>query len=404
MDLIQHPAPSKNGAVLSVRKQVLSVAWRKRRLSRADIARTLKLSRSTVSGQVQDLIDRGLLVEAGRGESRGGRRPIMLDFQYDALNVLGIDIGATHVSVVLTDLRGQPLQWRHEIHPVRTDPEGTRELLQKMCDSCLLSQPQGKDRLVGIGIAVPSPVDPANPEWLPEVVIPDWQGHSELGGLRTRYDAPVFIENDATLGALAEHYWGAGRGVEDFIYVKVGRGVGAGMILGGKLYRGASGIAGELGHLSIDPKGPPCVCGQNGCLVKYIGSAALVARAKKLASQIRDSVLAGTQLSLEEIVNAALQEDSLACMVVQKASNSLASALAGYVHILNPRMVIIAGGITRAGKLFITPIEETIARTSIVPSVSPVKCCVSQLGAKGVAIGAATLGILHAFRIGLISD
>jgi len=402
LGLVEH-TESDGSDQRSVRNQVLHAVWRTERLSRADIARKLVLSRSTVSGAVQELIDLGFLAEVGRGKSRGGRRPIMLDFQYGARCVLGVDVGATQVSVALTDLQGRVLQWREVCHPVRTDPMGTRRLILRLCDDSLCDEPGGHDRLIGIGIAVPSPVDPALPEWLSQVVIPDWQGRSDLGRLHKRYGVPIFIDNDATLGALAEQYWGAGRDVEDFVFVKLGRGIGAGYVLGGEVYRGSRGIAGEIGHLSIDPLGPACVCGQRGCLVKFVGSTALKERIRELWSQYPDSILANQSPTLLSITQAALDQDPLACRVVREASQSLSTALAGYVHLFNPRMIIIGGRLAQAGEILLSPIQKIIARASLLRSVPSVECRTSQLGDRVVAIGAATLGMLRGLMNGYIT-
>jgi len=280
---------------------------------------------------------------------------------------------------------------------------GTRRLILRLCDDSLCDEPGGHDRLIGIGIAVPSPVDPALPEWLSQVVIPDWQGRSDLGRLHKRYGVPIFIDNDATLGALAEQYWGAGRDVEDFVFVKLGRGIGAGYVLGGEVYRGSRGIAGEIGHLSIDPLGPACVCGQRGCLVKFVGSTALKERIRELWSQYPDSILANQSPTLLSITQAALDQDPLACRVVREASQSLSTALAGYVHLFNPRMIIIGGRLAQAGEILLSPIQKIIARASLLRSVPSVECRTSQLGDRVVAIGAATLGMLRGLMNGYIT-
>jgi len=237
----------------SLSDELLRLIWRERCISRAEIARQTGLARSTVSEIVGGLLETGLVAEAGTGKSRGGRRPILLEFQDNACQILGVDIGAAHVAVALTDLRGRVLTWHESQHPVRTDPEGTRELVKKLCTESLAST-DGKKRLIGIGVAMPSPVDPLHSELLSERVLPEWRGTSGLENLKKKFNVNVLIDNDANLGALAERWWGAGRNTDNFIYIKVATGIGAGLILGGEIYRGSTGVAGEIGHIPVDRK------------------------------------------------------------------------------------------------------------------------------------------------------
>ncbi|MBK5098876.1 MAG: ROK family protein, partial [Gemmatimonadetes bacterium] len=278
---------------------LLRMIWKLRRVSRADLSRHADISRSTVSDLVRNLLRTGLVAEVGSGQSRGGRRPIVLEFQDEAFGILGVDIGAAHVAVALTDLRGRVLAWKHARHPVRDDPEGTRQLVSKLSDACLAQWGCGTGRLVGVGIAVPSPVDPARPRILSEVALPAWRGRDWLGDLEVTYGVPVLVDNDANLGALAERWWGAGLEIDEFVFLKVATGVGAGHIVRGEIYRGANGIAGEVGHLVIDPHGPPCPCGLAGCLATLVGSRALVERAAALTREQPDSTLAGTEPTVD---------------------------------------------------------------------------------------------------------
>jgi predicted NBD/HSP70 family sugar kinase len=285
LKLTMSNAPGEKGVLLRERplaNSVLKLIWEKRKTSRAEIARLTGLSRSTVSEIIDCLLKTGLIAEIGAGKSSGGRRPIVLEFQDESRWILGVDLGATHVSVALTDLRGHVLSWQEKKHPVRTDPEGSRKLVTALCDKCLTEWGNGTRRLARIGVAVPSPVDPLNPVMLSEVVIPAWEGKSGLEQLQQKYGVPVHVDNDANLGALAEHYWGAGRGINDFVYIKIAHGIGAGYILNGDIYRGAGGVAGEMGHLPIDSNGSPCVCGLRGCLATFVGKPALVKRTSEL--------------------------------------------------------------------------------------------------------------------------
>jgi hypothetical protein len=214
---------------------VLRLIWHERRISRAEIARRAQLSRSTVSEIVGEILPRGLVAEVGEGPSAGGRRPILLAFRDDACVILGVEMSATHVVVVLTDLRGHVLSSESRPHPVRTDPPGTRRLIAQLCGTCL-DVPAGRARpLVGIGVAVASPVDPADPDRLSTLVLPAWRGHLGLAELAEQHGVPLMVDNDANLGALAEQWWGVGRNVDDLAYIKVATGIGSGHVIGGEI-------------------------------------------------------------------------------------------------------------------------------------------------------------------------
>jgi predicted NBD/HSP70 family sugar kinase len=372
--------------------RLLHLIWQESRISRAEIARRADLARSTVSEIVGVLVPTGLVAEVGPGPSNGGRRPIVLEFQDEARSILGVEIGATHVAVALTDLRGRVLAWEHRSHPVRDDPEGTRTLVVELCEGCLAAgRRRGSRRLIGIGVAVPSPVDPRHPERLSELVLPRWEGQSHLEGIQARFRVPLFVDNDANLGALAEHSWGAGRGIDDFAYVKLGTGVGSGHIIGGEIYRGATGVTGEIGHLAIDPHGAPCICGLRGCLATLVGSLALEARARALLPEYPQSMLAGTSPSISSIENAAVAGDPMALRLVTEAAGYLGIALAGLLNLMNPALVILGGGLARLGELLLQPLRETVQRRTLVSSVAASEIRTSELGPRSVAIGAATL-------------
>lgn len=370
---------------------VLRLIWQQRQISRADIARLAGLSRSTVSEIVSEILPLGVVVEVGEGPSQGGRRPIVLEFRDDACVVLGVEMGATHVVVVMTDLRGRVLAWESRDHPVRVDPHGTRRLVEEICRRCLASPEAQGHPLVGMGVAVPSPLHPSQPDRLSEIVLPAWQGRLGFGELSERLGAPLMVDNDANLGALAEQWWGAGRGVDDLAYIKVATGIGSGHVIGGEIYRGATGTAGEIGHISIDPQGRRCICGLQGCLVTLVGAQALVERARELGSEFPSSPLAGRENTMRDLEDAALAGDLLALRVAKEAAEHLGRAVAGLMNLMNPRLVIVGGDLGRLGDILIEPLRETVRNRTLVSSLAAAQIQASELGPLAVAIGAATL-------------
>ena len=387
------PEPAKFAGGIhkpSLSDLVLQLIWQRKEISRADIARAMELSRSTVSRIVADLLLTRLIADVGVGPSRGGRRPVLVAFQDNARVILGVDVGASHVSAALTDLRGRVLAWRERGHPVRSDPAGTASLMAELCDSCLAARERPASDLVGIGVAVPSPVDPRDPGRMFEPIFPAWRGHSVVEPLRKRYRTPVFVDNDANLGAVAEHRWGWGVGVNDLTYLKVSTGIGAGHVIDGKLYRGASGMAGEIGHVATASDGPPCVCGNRGCLATFAGTHAVLNRVEALLPDYPRSVLVGQRLGIPVVEEAALAGDPLALHVVGEAARHLGTAIAGVLNLMNPATVILGGSLARLGDLLLEPLRQTVSRRTFAGSIAAATIRTSALGPQSIALGAAT--------------
>jgi predicted NBD/HSP70 family sugar kinase len=371
-------------------RAVLNVVWKRRAISRAEIARNSGRSRSTISDVVGRLLSTELVAEVGSGESRGGRRPILVGFQDQAGVILGVDVGATHISVILTDLRGRTLAWQERAHPVHGDPKGAEAIIATLGEACLAEWNGERSRLMGIGVAVPSPVDPGSPDRVIERVLPAWRGHGLLDRLDAVFGVPVFVDNDANLGAVAERWWGEAVGIDDFVYLKVATGVGAGLMIGGEIYRGATGVAGEIGHMAIDPDGPECVCGNSGCLATLVGTRQLVDRARALREHFPDSALAKGDLDIRAIEDAALRDDRLALQIVNEAAVRLGIVVAGVLNLLNPGAVIIGGSLARAGRRLVEPLREAVATRTLVDSAAASDIRTSELGERAVALGAAT--------------
>ncbi len=369
---------------------ILQLIWRERGISRTELSRRTALARSTVSQTVQALQQSGLVGEEGVGPSRGGRRPTLLRFEDDAFGLVGVDLGHAHVAVALTNLRGRMLAWEDRRHPVRIDPAGTRALVCELVDACLDRWHQPRERLVGVGVAFPSPVENGSPRPLSRVALPAWDGTPGLEVLSQRYGVPVLIDNDANLGALAEHWWGAGRQVKDLTYVLISEGVGAGHLVDGKVYRGGTGVAGELGHLPIDPAGPACACGLRGCLTTLADVPAMLARTAVLLAERPSSALAARPLSVASIDEAARAGDPVAAQAVEETARWLALGVTGLQNVLNPSLVILGGGMARLGETLLGPLRRFVHERAYVSSAADARIVMSPLAETAIALGAAT--------------
>jgi len=377
---------------------LLNLLFKQQGLSRADLARMTGLSRSTVSAIIDDLISQRLVREVGigAGDARGGRRPTLLEFNDDANALIGIELGATHLTVVVTNLRARVVATRVRNHPVIDEPASTMALLGELIDAAV-AEARVEGRVLGIGVAVPCPLELRHPDQLDLQLMPAWRGVPISRILGERYHGPVSLDNDANLGALAERWWGAGTGGEDLTYIKVATGVGAGHIIAGDVYRGSNGTAGEIGHISIDLHGPPCRCGLRGCLAALVGAHALRDRVERELSGGRTTAIAADR-SPTAIAAAARAGDPLAVEVVRDAGAQLGVAIASLLNLLNPAIVVLGGPLTGAAELFLDPIRETVRHRSLFRSVAEARIVTSELGDDAIAIGAATIVLQAALR------
>ncbi|MGB5809984.1 MAG: ROK family transcriptional regulator [Polyangiales bacterium] len=367
---------------------ILNMLWKEREISRAELARRTSLSRSTVSAIVSDLLDTGLVEETRVGVSNGGRRPIMLEFKDQACFILGIELSASHMSGVLTDLRCDAKASWSEPAPVRDEPAITLAQMKSGIRSVLSENSIQPSQVVAIGVAVPSPVDRARPGELLSLVMPKWEGYNIATHLENSFHRPVVVDNDANLGALAELWWGAKSSRRDLAFIKVATDVGAGLIINGRIFHGSGGIAGEIGHTSIDPNGPRCSCGLRGCLTTFVGTPALLERTHELLrSRGSDRSPPG---SIDELVGAALRGDSVLADVVRDAGDRLGVGIANMLNLLNPTAVIVGGQIARAGDLLLDGVRKTIRELSLPRSIRETEITTTGLGEWGIALGAAT--------------
>ena len=356
--------------------------------ARVDLARESGLSRATVSGITGDLLESGLVVEGRQRASRGGRPARILRFLDDWRCIVGVELGASHISGVRTDLRGQVQASQRLEHDVQNDPQGTRVLLRGILTELMAD---AQSPLLGVGIAVPSPILPNRQGLLSPDLFPAWEGIDLAADVHAQLGCPTLVDNDANLGALAEHWWGAGRGLSHFAYVKVATGVGSGVIINGDIYRGAGGIAGEIGHTAIDPHGPRCRCGLNGCLEALVGTRYLLERARRVGGAGKTQPHWAADPTLPALIQAARDGDRVAHELISTTGHWLGIALANLLNLINPGRVILGGRLTRAGDLLLAPIREAMAGRALWSSVADSQVVISSLPIEPIALGAATL-------------
>jgi predicted NBD/HSP70 family sugar kinase len=370
---------------------LLRMIWHERQATRVELARKSGLSHSTVSAIVLELERAGLVRTLGATASRGGRPASLIGFCDDSFAIVGVEIGARHVAVALTDLRGRVRHFEERRLAVRKQPRAALEEIRGLIDRSMRAERVPRRRIVGIGVAAPSPVDPAAPGHLAELIFPAWRDVDIREHLREAYDLPVFIDNDANLGALAERWWGAGVEGGDLAYIKVGAGVGSGHIIRGELYRGATGTAGEIGHVPVDPNGPMCVCGNRGCLTTFVGSDELAERARELFELAERPTLA-------EIVRRARAGDAAALRLVDEVGDRLGIVIGTLLNLLNMDVVVIGGEISTVGDMLLDAVRRTVKGRALPSAMAHTRIVTSNLGPRAIALGAATLILESALK------
>jgi glucokinase-like ROK family protein len=369
--------------------------------SRLELARLADLSPSSITAIVQRLIKKGLVVESEPATSQLGRRPVPLQVRRDAAYLLGVDLGSFFLRVVITDVNGEII-YRSQ---ARTDMKVGRE---RVLEKTFLSIHQAiresgipQKLIKGIGIAHSGVIDSEAGVVLSYPrpgQMAEWKNVPLRERFEKEFDLPCLLEDSVRTATIAEKRFGAGRELGDFLYVDVGMGIGAGIFLDGKLYRGAGGRAGEFGHITVNENGPLCSCGNTGCLETVASCAAIIqnvrtAIEKGIDSKIREATGGDLeQVSVEQIARASAEDDSLAYRVLQRAASYIGIGLANLVNLLNPRVVIFGGALFReAPQLIADPLRRIIKQMSLEKSAQEVQLLVSTLGGEASARGAARL-------------
>jgi glucokinase-like ROK family protein len=370
-------------------------------VSRAEIAEMLNVSRATVSGIVESLIADQLVLELGAGISRGGRRPIVLQVNPDAGRVVGIDIGATHVLAVLANLRGGVLAEIESSLDIAHGPHVCLPIVCEAVDALLQRGQTPKDSVLAFGIGVPGPVIAAHGIVSSPPIMPGWDGFPIRKNLETQWKIPTFVDNDADLGALGEATFGAGRGEPNLAYIKIGTGIGCGLLLEGKIYRGVVGTAGEIGHVTVSQDGPPCKCGNYGCLEVMAGGRAIAERAQMAVKAGQRTSLAALnhshELTARDVAAAAKAGDEVSQQLLNDAGRHIGSALASLINLLNPGLIILGGRVTEAGAVILDPITDVVQKRSLRASYQASRIALSELGQHTTAMGAVALALDQAY-------
>ena len=368
------------------RLRVMQALLRNPGSSRNDVARLTGLSRPTVSTLVDELESAGIVHQrAERDDERPrptGRPPMYVSLAPDAAFAVGLDFGHTHIRAGVCDLSGAPLADAFSPAEVDHAPGASLDLARELVQDALREAKVERDHVIGVGMGLAAPIDSSTRTVYAEGILPSWGGISPADEMESRLGLPVQIENDANVGALGEHMFGAGRGVDDMVYVRLSSGIGLGLILGGHPYRGKSGVAGELGHIASVEEGRICRCGNRGCL-ETVASPVAVAGLLEYSR--------GEPVSVARLLELVHAGDRGACRAVADAGAAVGNAVAAVVNVLNPELVVIGGELASAGDVLLDPLRVAIQRRAIAPAVAAVRVTEGALGERAEVLGAAAL-------------
>lgn len=353
--------------------------------SRSEIAADTGLSAPTVSGITADLIERNLLYEHSTGQSAGGRRPVMLALNASAGYVIGVKVTETEVIAVLTDLAATVLHRRHR--KLRgTSLEQVVALIAKVTDE-LRSQVEG-ERVYGLGVGTAGVVDSAN-GIVHHGTYAHWRDAPLGDMLHQRTGLPTIIENDVNALAVNEHWFGIGKDIPNLLVVSLGRGIGLGLILDGRLYRGAFGGAGEFGHVKVHGDATPCACGAQGCLEALVADPAI----ERAVSEI-----AGRPTTTEEAADLARGGDDAMHRVFTDAAAHLGRAIANLVNTLNPQLIVLSGEGSHASDLMLDTVHESLRHHVFSGLSHGLEVVVEPWDDEAWAQGAASLVLAEMFQ------
>ncbi|HSG42173.1 MAG TPA: ROK family protein, partial [Anaerolineales bacterium] len=365
-------------------------------LSRTDLADKMGLTRAAVSLIVNDLLDSQVIQEAESRSAPSGRPPIVLEINPNRGLVGAIDMGATHISIALADFTARIHRESEFSFDIKDGPEICIEKADQKLKDMLSELGLSHSDLSAIGVGVPGPVITEAGIVIAPPIMPGWDHFPIRETLEKKWNCPITLNNDAELGALGEWAYGAGRGEKNIAYIKIGSGVGAGLVLNQQIYGGTTGAAGEIGHLTIDESGPLCNCGNHGCLEAFAGGHAIAQQGQLLAKSGKRTLLSNTpteKITALKVSEAARHGDLHAQEILRRAGTSIGIAIAGLINLFNPSVVIIGGGVAQIGDTLTNPIRQAVRERAMRASEQSVRITTGMLGRRSLLIGATVQAI-----------
>lgn len=371
--------------------------------SRTALAERLDYSKSKANALAAGLVEQGLLEEIGLQASSGGRRPETLQVARGLGVIIGVDLGATSLDVAVMRPDLTILAHRSEEADVRAGPGVVLARVRNLIRELLAQAGVPAKKVIGIGMGVPGPVDFVSAQLVNPPLMPEWDSFSIRDYLKEAFTAPVFVDNDVNLMALGE-LWRLQRSLPNFLVIKVGTGIGCGIVCHGEVYRGANGSAGDVGHICVDQAGPRCHCGNLGC-VEAVAAAPAITRMATEAAQAGESqalaqvLRANGRLTAVDVGQASRAGDAAASAIIQRAGSLIGQMLASVVNFFNPSHVFIGGGVTQIGPLFLASVRQSVYHRSLALSTRHLEIQYTPLGGHAGLVGAGALAMQETLRL-----
>lgn len=374
---------------------ILKTIYENGDISRADIARATRLTRPTVSALVTELIDNQFVVETGLGPSAGGKPPTLLNIAQDAYHLLSVDLGSQAFRGAVVNLRGEIVE-RLSFPTHDRKGEAALQLVYKLIDSLV---EVSTVPLLGIGVGTPGLVD-SRQGIIQRAVNLGWTDLPLRDLIENRYQKPSYLANDSHMAALAEYAFGQPRDSNNLVVIKIGQGIGAGIILNGQLYYGDGFGAGEIGHVVVAEDGLLCTCGNYGCLETTTSTRSILRQAREIAgSQPTSHLAAAAEVEWQTIVAALEAGDAATHTMVATAGKYLGVAIANLVGSLNIHHVVVSGRVSQLGDVFLDAARTETRRRVLPAMAAATEVAYSTLGSDIVILGSSAMTLKHELGI-----
>jgi glucokinase-like ROK family protein len=402
--------PNRNFITIS-EKKLVDLVRKHGETTKASLVYYTDYSRTKITVCIDSLLNKNIIVANPNTEYSGGRRSKTFSLNGSLALVAGVDIGATSIDLGIADFSGKLIARYAETASVK---DGPIKILGRVCsllEKMLKEKKLDSEKMSGIGIGVPGPVDFSVGTLVSPPIMPGWEEYPIIQTVQQWFpSANVVVDNDVNVMALGEIHRGAGQGIDNLIFVKIGTGIGAGIICEGRIYRGTNGCAGDIGHISVSKSGPLCRCGNMGCLEAVAGGPAIARRALDAAQAGRSSVLLkyyetnGEVLRAEHVGEAAREGDALAIEIIRKSGQCVGDVLASLVNFYNPQMIVIGGGVTNLGNLLLSSVRQAVLQRSTALATRDLRIVFSEIGADAGVIGAVNLAMDYLFSLSPVSS
>ncbi len=401
--LTKEPGNSKYVKKLN-RMAVINTIKEHEPISRRQLAKITGLTPPAITGIIREFLDMGIVREVGLEKSRGGRRPVKLCFNPDAGYVVGVEVTRYESFIGTADLKNDPTDFRMAKIDM-TDPKAGIQELAAVIKQMISEKEYIQKTFLGVGVAFPGLFNVYEGSVKRSINLGHcWDSFPVKEILEKELELPVFIENNSNASALAERWFGGGSDCKDLVYINLGEGISAGIIINDRILQGASGYAGEIGHMSIREDGPLCNCGNRGCLESICGIPALVRRAKAELPIISDDDalkrvwVDNGKISIDDLIKSANIKNSYSWELLKQMSVYIGKAIANTVNFYNPKIVFIGGKMAVAAEYFMDVIRETV-NTHAFPEIAlSTDIRISSLKEKSGAMGACALVLRHVFK------